>query len=160
MYDTETITCRKCGLDLQPDAFDFRDKVRGLRKTTCRDCVRAYSKAHYEANRDVYIARAKAGNRKTVADQRSIIAGLRGRPCTDCKGVFPPECMEFDHRSGVEKSANIADMPKRYYSKRLLAAELEKCDLVCANCHRIRTARRGTRKPAGSASPNGVHPAG
>jgi hypothetical protein len=49
--------------------------------------------------------------------------------------------MEFDHRSGEGKVGAIADV-KNSGAFRKLIAELEKCDLVCANCHRIRTYER------------------
>jgi hypothetical protein len=49
--------------------------------------------------------------------------------------------MDFDHRDGSSKLGNIASLVKRWSWKRLLA-EIEKCDIICANCHRIRTAQR------------------
>lgn len=139
-------TCAQCSLELPPARFRTISLAKGKRSKTCKDCERAYFQEHYAKNRAAYIDRAKAHNRKTVSEQRASIAELRNQPCADCGGIFPPYVMEFDHRSGVEKKTNIADMPKRYYSKRLLAAELAKCDLVCANCHRARTHHRGTRR--------------
>lgn len=56
----------------------------------------------------------------------------------DCGGTFPPECMDFDHVRG-EKSFNVGE--NFYISESKLLAEVAKCDLVCANCHRIRTVK-------------------
>jgi L-lysine 2,3-aminomutase len=50
--------------------------------------------------------------------------------------------MDFDHRDGNEKSHNVGSMVAHHYSKELIAQEIEKCDLVCANCHRVRTRDR------------------
>ncbi len=61
---------------------------------------------------------------------------LKDVPCKDCGGRFPPACMDFDHVRG-EKSFNLATALSRGWSKVLL--EVEKCDVVCANCHRLRT---------------------
>lgn len=61
-------------------------------------------------------------------------------PCSDCGNRFPPECMDFDHRSSEVKLFNIATSFNK--SQDSLAAEIAKCDLVCANCHRIRTHMR------------------
>jgi hypothetical protein len=55
--------------------------------------------------------------------------------------------MDFDHRDGVTKLGNIGSLLKSWswswsWSWVRLQAEIDKCDLICANCHRIRTARR------------------
>jgi len=60
------------------------------------------------------------------------------RPCADCKNTFHPEAMEFDHVRG-KKLFNLSKPP---YNLKRVAAEIAKCDLVCANCHRLRTASR------------------
>jgi len=54
--------------------------------------------------------------------------------------------MEFDHREGEEKLCNVADLDcQQRVSLRTLMAEIAKCDLVCANCHRERTFQRHWR---------------
>lgn len=67
---------------------------------------------------------------------------LKSQPCKDCKTCFDTCCMDFDHRAGTEKKYNVASMFAHHYSKQLIEAEILKCDLVCANCHRIRTRDR------------------
>lgn len=49
--------------------------------------------------------------------------------------------MQFDHRPGEVKKGNISNM-KSMYSVEALQAEMDKCDLVCANCHALRTEQR------------------
>jgi hypothetical protein len=49
--------------------------------------------------------------------------------------------MQFDHRPGEGKSFDVASAVRGYSRKRILA-EIAKCDLVCANCHAVRTYRR------------------
>lgn len=65
---------------------------------------------------------------------------LKAAPCVDCGGSFPPECMDFDHKAGMEKVKSISALTCSHLI--LLLFEIGKCDLVCANCHRIRTKRR------------------
>lgn len=60
---------------------------------------------------------------------------LREDPCTDCGKNYPKECMEFDHTRG-KKRENVGGLLN--YTG-VLQKEIEKCDLVCANCHAIRT---------------------
>ena len=52
--------------------------------------------------------------------------------------------MDFDHREGEVKTAHVSQMVK-LMSVPKLHEEIEKCDVVCANCHRIRTFKRGQR---------------
>ena len=56
----------------------------------------------------------------------------------DCGNTFPPVCMDFDHRPNTDKKFNIGE---RYANAPIsvLRAEIAKCDVVCSNCHRIRT---------------------
>lgn len=64
----------------------------------------------------------------------------------DCGGSFHPEAMDYDHRDPKTKRGSVKDMVK--HSPSALMAEIAKCDLVCANCHRVRTARRRQGLPA------------
>lgn len=61
--------------------------------------------------------------------------------CKDCKGLFLPEALDFDHVPGRgHKLFNLA--APFGWTAREIAAEFRKCDVVCANCHRTRTRRR------------------
>ena len=73
------------------------------------------------------------------------IALLKQEPCMDCGFKFPPVAMDFDHVRGV-KVATVSQMNSFSWSRVIL--ELDKCDLVCANCHRIRTQSRGVKVAA------------
>jgi hypothetical protein len=77
---------------------------------------------------------------KRHRERRKILDVLRDNPCVDCDGEFPIECMEFDHVP--ERGPKIANVATLVGSPRRFLEELAKCDLVCANCHKIRTARR------------------
>lgn len=74
------------------------------------------------------------------AKRQLVLNELKARPCMDCRLSFPPECMDYDHRPGTVKVRALVEM-KSYSMERMLA-EIAKCDLVCANCHRIRTKAR------------------
>ncbi len=79
---------------------------------------------------------AKAGRRRWYA----IIHEIKSGPCADCGGVFDPICMDFDHRPGEVKAFNLSAGYKVSHDRQL--AEIAKCDVVCANCHRLRTHRQ------------------
>lgn len=67
---------------------------------------------------------------------------LKDLPCMDCGQAYPRVCMDFDHRPDSGKFFNISQMRGRPYD--VVLAEVAKCDVVCSNCHRIRTQNRGT----------------
>ena len=75
---------------------------------------------------------------------KSWMLELKAAPCADCRATFPACCMDFDHRDGTAKLYNVGSMFAHHYSVDLINAEIAKCDLVCANCHRIRTRDRKT----------------
>lgn len=76
------------------------------------------------------------------AEMRAAVRAAKDRPCADCGGEYPSFVMDFDHVRG-EKVASIAVLTYKLAATRAglarLVAEMAKCDVVCANCHRVRT---------------------
>ena len=68
---------------------------------------------------------------------------VKSVPCMDCGNSFPPVAMDFDHRPGDGKFKDISLLVNGAYSIARIDAEIAKCDIVCSNCHRIRTHERG-----------------
>ena len=76
---------------------------------------------------------------KRTETNRRLVLDIKKTPCMDCGKRYPPEVMEFDHiPTRGTKELNVSTASYKVSTKRLLK-EIEKCDLVCANCHRIRT---------------------
>lgn len=99
---------------------------------------RAAIRKHYYANREVYIK--KALQRKK--DIRIWLSKLKeSTPCVDCKVFYTYYVMDFDHLG--DKSSNISRLINTC-SMQQIHAEIAKCELVCANCHRMRTFKRLT----------------
>jgi hypothetical protein len=77
------------------------------------------------------------------ADREEYVAWLdslkEGEPCADCGGTYPPYVMEWDHLPDAVKTLVLADTRRAAHSKKRILAELENCELVCANCHRKHT---------------------
>jgi hypothetical protein len=67
------------------------------------------------------------------------LRALKAAPCVDCGGSFPTCVMEFDHRDPTEKVRAISRM--KTFPWKAVVTEIEKCDLVCTCCHRLRTAK-------------------
>lgn len=72
--------------------------------------------------------------------KQAWVVRQKRKPCADCGKRFPSVAMEFDHLPGHKKLFKISDATN--YSKEKLRAEIAKTEVVCANCHAIRTHRR------------------
>jgi hypothetical protein len=72
---------------------------------------------------------------------KKFVNDAKAVPCTDCKVQYPPYIMDFDHVRGVKRK-NISTLVCAASSWETLLAELEKCDIVCSNCHREREYQR------------------
>ncbi len=101
---------------------------------------RACKRRWYENNREVYLTR----NKRKKEMLRSVMREHKSKPCADCEGQFPFYVMDFDHREGEIKTSHVSRMIEKMNLQKLLE-EIEKCDVVCANCHRIRTYQRNQR---------------
>lgn len=88
---------------------------------------------------------ANKNKREQALKRREITDKLKDVPCSDCGQKFPPICMDFDHVRG-EKKFSIAQRAGRTMSLDLLLAEIDKCEIVCACCHRLRTQKRQEEK--------------
>lgn len=96
---------------------------------------------YYLKNKGRYLAYANA----TRERYKRIVRRLKRRPCADCGRRYPYYVMDFDHRDGALKEHEMAKIHFRK-SRAIIEREAGKCDLVCANCHRIRTHRREASK--------------
>jgi len=99
---------------------------------------REYQKRWYQENRELHIERVQVATRKRRALFRERINALKQRACADCGVLYPPFVMDFDHVDG-KKLDDICTMRRRLLDWQTIVAEIEKCDVVCSNCHRSRT---------------------
>lgn len=129
----EIKTCAGCRLPLPHSAYTWKLRGRQL-ASYCRLCLKDHRRQRYVQHKKAYIARA-ARYQKTVI--RSWYVALKEKtPCADC-GKFYHHCqMDFDHLR--DKKFRLAGgYLKR--GRRKMMQEMAKCELVCANCHRMRT---------------------
>lgn len=75
--------------------------------------------------------------------QAKLLKQLREGPCSDCGRRYDAAAMDFDHRNPSTKVSVVTRMVGRASTDAILA-EATKCDIVCANCHRVRTFERRT----------------
>jgi hypothetical protein len=133
---------RRCGQcrELKPlSEFNWRRKAHGQRDNLCRPCRSVYKREHYLANKQRYVDQARARKRMLALERTAyLIEFFATHPCVDCQEA-DPVVLEFDHLA--DKSFDIGhELPYRKWQS--ILDEIAKCEVVCANCHRRRTARR------------------
>jgi hypothetical protein len=133
----EQKTCTKCKQQKEICEFSFKCKSKELRRALCRSCVGELTKAHYANNKNRY----KDTRRSIRRRNRQFIAEyLRDKACVDC-GNTDPRVFEFDHVRG-KKLRDISRMVTDCFSFKNLLKEIAKCEIRCANCHRIVSLKR------------------
>ena len=105
----------------------------------CRPCSAAYHREHYLANKQRYVDQAAVRRKALVWERmRFLVDFFASHPCVDC-GEEDPLVLEFDHLRDKEFTISQALYDRGWGS---IYEEIAKCDVVCANCHRRRTAHR------------------
>jgi hypothetical protein len=104
------------------------------------EAKKAYARAYYRRNRGLYKDHAA----KTEArNQEYLRAYLRKHPCVDC-GQDDIRVLDFDHVRGKKLKA-VTRMARSGVGLRKLQEEIDKCEIRCANCHRIKTWHSGPK---------------
>lgn len=144
---TSNHRCKGCQKVLPPTAFRINQNG-AINAHTCKECLKSPRSswtperlADRRAKDKLYNSLSKTKNRHTAytRQRKQKIDDLKDQPCHDCGNRYPPECMDFDHVRG-DKLFGVST--RRNDSWKRILAEMAKCDLVCANCHRIRTRDR------------------
>lgn len=135
--------CSVCQILKEPSEFNRNSSRKDGLQGKCRVCSKRLGKEHYQA--DITYYRTKMLSRR--ANTLELVRRLKEQPCVDCGGLFHFAAMDFDHLDESTKIGSIASLA-RYsgWSYERLLSEVAKCDLVCANCHRVRTYNRQQNK--------------
>jgi len=141
-------TCTKCELELDIDCFHRRPDGSG-RASHCKDCRNSSNRRRYTRHSsDVCSRTTKYKNAKSI----KIIEILKCSSCVDC-GRDDFRVLEFDHlrdkRFGIGRGAFSRSWDA-------ISIEMEKCEVVCRNCHRRRTAIRSNNYKVSEIPPTRV----
>lgn len=113
----ETKICTKCGRELPIDQFNFRNKAKGTRRSECKECHTAYMKQKYQEKKN------------EIQELKSQYSCAK---CGDKRGYV----LDFHHLNPEEKENTIARMLSNRYELDKVYDEINKCIVLCANCHR------------------------
>ncbi len=139
-----TKRCTKCGKE--KDISEFSWSIRGIKKhSTCKGCRSKEHSNYYERHKERLLEYKWNRQVRKREEARAYVEEYkRNHPCMDC-GITDTMVLSFDHVRG-KKKMDISQMVNQGYSLEAIRAEIEKCEVVCLNCHYKREkTRRGTK---------------
>ena len=138
-----TKTCSNCSKDKEENLFATSPRTNKLLKVcqTCWDIHYASMAKSVEHHRDKQRTEGRATRKKQIARNRLfLIEILKGKACIDC-GYDNFIALELDHRDPNDKYDSVTRMVNDGTTLERIKQEAAKCDIVCSNCHAIRTAK-------------------
>lgn len=133
------LQCSVCKKSKPREEFAIKPKAKRGRAYKCKECKRKYNKVWYEENKDKHIQAAAVHSKKRKDRILALVWKLKSGPCMDCHKKYHPICMDFDHPDPSNKTMAVSQMIMWGKSEESIFEEIDKCELVCSNCHRLRT---------------------
>lgn len=131
--------CCECKIAKPLDQFSFRNKTNGTRGYQCKLCWNFFNRNRYRSDSGYYKTKAEKSRAiNTKIKAKLVLAYLQEHPCVDC-GEKDPVVLDFDHQHSKLKTIGVLVNLNVSWDK--IAAEITKCEVRCANCHRRKTAK-------------------
>lgn len=125
-------TCNLCGETKLISEFPPNKQCKYGVTGTCRICYNVKTKQWYRDNKKRRQQKANERNRY----RKLKVVNHFGNKCFDCKQSFPQYVYEFHHLDPTQKDWNPSQSLS--HSEERMWLELNKCIMLCANCHKIR----------------------
>lgn len=131
--------CTKCKVEKNLKDFNRKKNSKDGVQNICKECSRERSRKYYKENSDKHL-KAVTDNKKKYREkiQEFIFNYLLKHPCVKC-GESNPIVLDFDHLR--DKDNCICNGIRNIWSLDRVKKEIEKCQVLCANCHRLKTAK-------------------
>jgi hypothetical protein len=144
-YNPLVKICTVCGLSKDPSDYFYRNKHSEKLHAQCKQCYlekrRLKWKEYYYKHGSKYRENATIRNRKLKNKLRSqMLEYLSDKSCLNC-GISDVRVLDFDHIDPLTKSFSIARAIADITSWDKILIEIDKCQILCANCHKIKTAQ-------------------
>lgn len=104
-------------------------------------CQREYTRLDYIKNKKDYLRRRKI---RLEENKKLLWELLSKSKCVKC-GENDPLVLEFDHRDSKSKTREVLLMLKRGCCWETIKKEIDKCEVLCANCHKRKTYKNSWR---------------
>lgn len=147
-----TKICGVCKTDKPLDNFAFKNIERGEKDYMCKPCRVAYSRKYYQKNIGTVKYRTMIRNQALRCEERrdeiclKLLRYLSDKCCAMC-GHKDIRVLEFDHIDPKTKKNTISNLLYMEMKWETAAEEMKKCQILCSNCHSIKTStEQGHRK--------------
>lgn len=117
------------------DFAESQNKKNG-KNNMCKECNRKYQKEHYKKNKKTYIDKAKL--RRNISKD-IFLEYMKDKKCAICWYNKSIAALDFHHKKDKFKLVSV--MVRIWYSWGRIIKEIEKCDILCSNCHREITSK-------------------
>lgn len=134
--------CKACDENKSITEYHWRKdtKSNGGYRYVCKECACKRAKESYQRNKESAKARcAKAAKTRILERRKYVYNYLKSHSCIEC-GEDDPRCLDFDHIDQEDKDLAISRAIWNNWSMDRLINEINKCRILCSNCHRKRTA--------------------
>lgn len=132
-------TCYTCKANKDIQDFNKNKSRKDGFNSICRQCSKSSSKQYYRLNSQKHkLETAKRAKQQKEKNKEFVYSYLLTHPCVAC-GEADPIVLEFDHLK--DKKFEIARMVASGFSFSSIKTEIDKCQVLCANCHRRKTAK-------------------
>ena len=139
----ENRKCSRCQIIKPLTDFHKRKDLKkggGGYRYVCKPCASERAKESYQRNKEKVIARSNIETKKRIKERREyVFLYLCSHPCVQC-GANNPLLLEFDHIEREGKDLPISRAIYNNWSWKRLKDEISKCQVLCSNCHSIKTA--------------------
>ena len=125
----KTRTCSKC-----QSAYTHY----GQNRSYCKPCKQDYQRKYYAKN-PAWRASIRKHSKAKAKRRHAIVRRYKQMKGCACCGINDWRILEFDHREAANKVASVSVLINNSSSWQKIKAEIAKCDVLCCNCHRIKT---------------------
>lgn len=130
--------CSKC--NIEKPLSEYNSKGKNKFQPYCRPCDNQHAREYYKKNKEKQKKQIYASRKLRTEKIKKEIRELKeSTPCADCGINYPYYVMDFDHLDSKEH--NVSNMIG-WAKIETIKNEINKCEIVCSNCHRIRTHQR------------------
>lgn len=127
----ETKICGTCKKELPLTYFRKNIRRKDGYQTDCIKCRKEYNKNHYIKNKELYKKRASKRTKELRLWFKEYKKELKCEICGDCRFYV----LEFHHKDPTNKKESVSQLI-RLSSKKYLLEEIDKCSVLCSNCHK------------------------
>ncbi len=129
--------CSSCKEEKQPKEFNKNKSKKDGLNTMCRVCSNLICKERYKNSKGTYLEKLYERQDRILIETRTfVLEYLKTHPCVHC-GQTNIMTLEFDHLR--DKFKDISMMIKQTYGIEAIKKEVDKCQVLCSNCHNIKT---------------------